>query len=259
MRSKGPVQGNGGPAGGHHAGRDGRPDGALCPEPGVRPGRKEGEDPTDLYSTLGVTRGATPHHIKTAYRRAAAEYHPDRNPGDPQAAERFKAVTNAYEILSDPVRRKRYDETGDGGATKEQRDRENITILNNFFREVVTGLLQQDSDLDTVDLIGKMRGKIKAALDSIKNDKRATEKALKRARRMSGRFQTKHQENVLESFAREAVANLEGAMRMLVEKGERFQEVHDYLDDYVYTADPRREGRGPVVNFQTSTLNWGFA
>lgn len=67
----------------------------------------------DHYATLGVSHDATPEEIKRAYRRLARELHPDRNPGDAEAAERFKEVTRSYEILSDPQKRRQYDTFGD--------------------------------------------------------------------------------------------------------------------------------------------------
>src|SRR5262245_55325346 len=63
----------------------------------------------DLYDTLGVQRGATPTAIKRAYQKLARQLHPDLNPGDPVAAERFRAVLRAFEVLSDPQRRAQYD------------------------------------------------------------------------------------------------------------------------------------------------------
>jgi molecular chaperone DnaJ len=68
----------------------------------------------DLYEILGVGRDATPSEIKAAYRRLARELHPDVN-GDPADQERFKEITGAYEILSDPAKRQRYDAFGSGG------------------------------------------------------------------------------------------------------------------------------------------------
>jgi molecular chaperone DnaJ len=72
---------------------------------------------TDHYATLGVTRSATQEDIKRAYRRLAREHHPDANRDDPERGERFKQISHAYEVLSDPTKRQRYDMYGDERAS----------------------------------------------------------------------------------------------------------------------------------------------
>jgi molecular chaperone DnaJ len=67
----------------------------------------------DLYKVLGVAKGASEEEIKKAYRKLARKYHPDRNPDDPKAEEKFKEVQGAYDVLSDSEKRKEYD-TGGG-------------------------------------------------------------------------------------------------------------------------------------------------
>jgi molecular chaperone DnaJ len=65
-----------------------------------------------LYDTLGVAKGASQEEIKKAYRKLARQYHPDKNPGDKEAEDRFKDVQGAYDVLSDEEKRKQYDRFG---------------------------------------------------------------------------------------------------------------------------------------------------
>ncbi len=70
----------------------------------------------DYYEVLGVEKGASAEEIKKAYRKAAMKYHPDRNPGDKTAEEKFKELGEAYEVLSDDDKRARYDQYGHAGV-----------------------------------------------------------------------------------------------------------------------------------------------
>jgi len=72
----------------------------------------------DLYTTLGVSKTADAAEIKRAYRKLTQQYHPDKNPGDKAAEDKFKEVSTAYEVLSDTDKRKNYDEFGDMSLTQ---------------------------------------------------------------------------------------------------------------------------------------------
>ena len=71
----------------------------------------------DYYEVLGVQRGASADEIKKAYRKAAIQYHPDKNPGDKEAEEKFKEAAEAYDVLSNPDKKARYDQFGHEGMS----------------------------------------------------------------------------------------------------------------------------------------------
>ena len=71
----------------------------------------------DYYEVLGLAKGATPEEIKKAYRKLAIKYHPDKNPGDKEAEEKFKEIAEAYAVLSDEKKKQEYDTYGFGGAS----------------------------------------------------------------------------------------------------------------------------------------------
>jgi molecular chaperone DnaJ len=117
-------------------------------------------DSLDLYASLGVSRSATPAEIKAAYKKLARKHHPDVNPGDKRAADRFKEISAAYETLSNPDKRKAYDEFG-ADALKTGFDPEQARAYRRWSerREAAGRPFERESfDFDLDDLLGGFGG-----------------------------------------------------------------------------------------------------
>lgn len=89
----------------------------------------------DYYEVLGLSRNATPEEIKKAYRKVAMQYHPDRNPGDKAAEEKFKEAAEAYEVLSDPDKKAQYDRFGHAGLSGNGRGFSGATNMEDIFSQ----------------------------------------------------------------------------------------------------------------------------
>ena len=106
---------------------------------------------TDYYHTLGLKKGASPEDIKKAYRKLAVKYHPDKNPGNKQAEDRFKEINEAYAVLSDPEKKAQYDQIGSAGF-HQRFSQEDI------FRNFDVGDLFKDSGFGTDDIFTRIFG-----------------------------------------------------------------------------------------------------
>ena len=95
-------------------------------------------DYKDYYSVLGVDKSASLKDIKTAYRKLARKYHPDVNPDDKTAEEKFKEISEAYAVLSDPEKRKQYDTFGSAGFHQRYSQED---IFRNFDLDAILGFL----------------------------------------------------------------------------------------------------------------------
>ena len=107
----------------------------------------------DYYEVLGVEKNASADEIKKAYRKKAIQFHPDKNPGDKQAEENFKEAAEAYDVLSDPQKRQRYDQFGHAGVGGASRWRifshssatSLVDILAVLVASVVSAVLVEDA------------------------------------------------------------------------------------------------------------------
>ena len=113
----------------------------------------------DYYEVLGINRSADKDTIKKAYRKMAKKYHPDSNAGNADAEEKFKEVTEAYNVLSDPEKKKLYDQFGLAQKIVDEFDYNRIVYLGNIGLKGVA----QESALKTLELTA---GKVATMYDS---------------------------------------------------------------------------------------------
>lgn len=106
---------------------------------------------SDYYQTLGLTKGASPDEIKRAFRKLAVKYHPDKNPGNKEAEEKFKEINEAYAVLSDPEKKAQYDRFGSAGF-HQRYSQEDI------FRGFDVGDLFKDLGFGTEDIFSRIFG-----------------------------------------------------------------------------------------------------
>ncbi|MGH7352559.1 MAG: DnaJ domain-containing protein, partial [Candidatus Methylomirabilales bacterium] len=97
----------------------------------------------DYYQILGVSTSASPEEIKKAYRRLALKFHPDKNPDDPAVAEQFTEINEAYEVLSNPERRREYDLYGTVGGARLAAERASGfgTGFGGLFEDILEGIV----------------------------------------------------------------------------------------------------------------------
>lgn len=114
----------------------------------------------DNYEILGVERNATDDEIRKAFRRGAFRWHPDRNPNDSEAEKRFKEISEAYDVLSDPQKRRLYDECCHSRPSRTMRTNfEDGELLGDFFTNFC-GLFADESVFESI--FGKRARRSKA-------------------------------------------------------------------------------------------------
>ncbi len=109
-------------------------------------------DYKDYYKILGVSRDAKPDDIRKAYRKLAMQYHPDRNPGDKSAEDRFKEINEAYQVLNDPQKRTHYDRLGSEYSNWQRRGAPGDFNWDQWFGSTPQGSRVEYRDID--DLFG---------------------------------------------------------------------------------------------------------
>lgn len=192
----------------------------------------------DLYQVLGLGRDADAAEIKRAYRRHAKREHPDANPEDPTAADRFKAIRFAFEVLSDSARRARYDATGDTDAPPvESPETETAKILGPLLASILAELLLRDADPGTEDLKAYLVKSVRMRLTHLQQD---LDKGRRAAARLDGaarRFgHAGGKEEILAGVVRKKHAELLQVVEHVKGEIEKHERAAAYLKDITYDA-----------------------
>ena len=201
---------------------------------------------TDLYNVLEVSPLATFDVIRTSYRNKVKTAHPDQG-GDP---EQFRRLTEAHEVLSDPEKRKRYDETGrtDEGITKAK--------VDNFLRQMMSNVVNAEYGDGTSDdpvwenILNKVVGSIQQSRREVQNNMHKTQRKIERCQRLIERFKPMQREDIIGDILRDEKKSLEDQLRIHQDAMELSLEAERVLKTYRYETGPGPEGQydpGPAA------------
>lgn len=191
----------------------------------------------NLYQALGVKRNATADEIKQAFRAKSMKHHPDRNPGDKKAAERFQKVVSAYRVLSDPERRQRYDETGDIQDMPDNNTAKSVSMLSQVFQTVLAKLMEQNLDFKRQDLPKLMRDFCSHQLTELAERRKVLEKAKLMIAPLQGRFSVKHGDNLMEEVAAFELTKIDKELSHMSESEKSTKQVLEWLQGCSFRQD----------------------
>lgn len=184
------------------------------------------------YDTLGVPRDASTEVIRKAYKKKAAAAHPDRNPGDSAAEEEFKQIGKALSVLTNPDKRRRYDETGADGPNRDVGVAESLAPI---FIAVLAESIDAGRELKYVDIIQKMTAKMRELQDQAKNYHRTAKSAFARLKSAEGRL--KEPDSVLGDLLQKQIDRVSGDVNGAEAKLSAFSEAISYLKKCKYEVE----------------------
>lgn len=194
----------------------------------------------DPYKVLGIKRGATPEEIKRKYRKLAAKYHPDRNIGNPEMEAKFKEVNAAYEQLV-------------GSRCSDQEAHPGLhESLASLFSNVVIGMTDMGQDPNTVDVLAKMKGLCKQALEEQERQVGLLKKKVCHLEKMEGKFTVPDDgPTIFEDAIRIQLQQCSERLDQMEITVALMKATHDYLNKCKYRFDDPFNGRA------TTTFRFG--
>lgn len=216
------------------------------------------------YIVLNIRRNASPSMVRRAYRKLAKQHHPDANPGDPDAPARFKAVQEAYDLLSDPARRKRYDETGQTDVPEPKDVQELVACLSHFLQKAVQAAYNGPRKTD---LVAKMKAVMVNELAQAEASLADAKKTRAEQADIMARFSTADGgENYLAGVVRQQVARCDAGIDALEKQIALLKTAHDYLKNARYRVDGAADKSGGVNDIMDALtggmhrkLTWGVS
>jgi len=190
----------------------------------------------NLYRVLGVRKTADAEAIKRAFRKLAMRFHPDRNPGDPKAAAKFQWVQLAYEVLSDPIKRTRYDATGEHDSGKaDNRQAILINALRNAFLLAMARIVKSMRDAGQVDMLTEVRSAAsKCEHECARNADKLRHARTKVAKLLKRFHKTGRGENLMEAVIAQELVNLDKQIADFETLTQANREALEYLKDYSF-------------------------
>lgn len=213
---------------------------------------------TDPYKILGVRRNATAKTIRSAYHKKARQSHPDTNPGDEGAASRFDAVRKAYELLSDPVRRQRYDETGDSSEPRPVNGSgfDFIDIIARALDDTLRAS-HQSGNTDKVNIVEAVKGRVSEVRRKVEADLGDLKKSLGVVKKAMGRVTTAEgQTNLLEEILRRKCADHEPLIAAASGELDRLTRALNYLKECKCDGTAPSPDSFAIGGWSTFKMSW---
>lgn len=200
---------------------------------------------TRLYEVLGVKPIHSISKIKERFRELAMKYHPDKNPGDQAAIEAFKEIQLAFEVLTDPVRRKRYNATGDTGERIDQADTKALAILHQALHAIMRPIVESNGDPATIDIVKCMHIAFEAQKLEIESGIKKGTANKERLTYLAARFTVADgHDNVLRKMAEQPIQEITQALVGFKEQLADTERAMVILERFRYETKPRANYSG---------------